>query len=74
MTTKTLRTYDMIQVGDRIVKPNSSLLVKGGVITKIRRWNGHAMRVYLDNGSHLELSKWKTDYELYRDRSHIPTA
>ena len=74
MATVTLRTYDMIKVGDRIVMPKSGLLVKGGIITKIRKWNQHAMRVYLDNGSHLELSKWVNDYEIYRDRSHIPTA
>ena len=71
MATVTIRNYDMIRVGDRIVQPKSLSLVKGGIITKIRKWNQHAMRVYLDNGSWLELSRWKNDFELYRPKNNL---
>ena len=72
MATVTLTKYDMIQVGDRVVKPNSMLQIKGGIVTKIRKWNRHAMTLTLDNGGTLEISRWKpNDYEIYRSRKEM---
>ena len=75
MATVTLTKYDLIQVGDRVTKPNSALLIKSGIVVRIEKLNQHAMTLHLDNGGSLEISRYKPNsYEVYRDRNHIPTA
>ena len=72
MTTKTLTKYDMIQVGDRIVFPNTLSKVKGGIITKVKGLNGHAKEIWTDNDGHFIASRWNpNNYELFRTRKEI---
>jgi hypothetical protein len=54
--------YNSIKIGDTITMTNSFALVKSGVVSSIRKWNGHAMRVTCTNGAWFELSRYKNDY------------
>ena len=63
----TLSNYSNIEVGDTIILPNSLALVKSGVIVKIRKWNGSAMRVICSNGAIFELNKHNRDFVLTRE-------
>ncbi len=56
--------YNSIKIGDTITMTKSFALVKSGEIVKIRKWNGHAMRVTCSNGAWFELSRYKNDYTL----------
>lgn len=58
----TLSNYDNIEVGDTITLPTSMNLVKSGVVVKIRKWNGSAMRVICSNGAIFELNRHKRDF------------
>jgi hypothetical protein len=60
----TLSNYSNIEVGDTITLPTSMNLVKSGVIVKIRKWNGSAMRVICSNGAIFELNKHTRDFVL----------
>ena len=66
----TLSNYSNIEVGDTITLPNSMNLVKSGVIVKIRKWNGSAMRVICSNGAIFELNKNKRDFVLTREENN----
>ena len=63
----TLSNYDNIEVGDTITLPTSMNLVKSGVVLKIRKWNGSAMRVICTNGAIFELNRHKRDFILTRE-------
>jgi hypothetical protein len=63
----TLSNYSNIEVGDTITLPTSMNLVKSGVIVKIRKWNGNAMRVICSNGAIFELNKHNRDFVLTRE-------
>lgn len=56
--------YDNIELGDTITLPVSMLLVKEGVISKIRKHNQHAMAVECTNGAKFELSRYKRNFVL----------
>jgi hypothetical protein len=56
--------YNSIKIGDTITMTKSSNLVKSGVISSIRKWNGHAMRVTCTNGAVFELNRYISDYTL----------
>lgn len=58
--------YDNIKVGDKIFMPKTLLKIKGGTIVKIRKHNQHALRVELDNGGKLELSRYIDDFEIQK--------
>ena len=75
MATVTISKYDMIQVGDRIAMTKSTSLIKGGIITEIKKVNQYAKTIKTSNGGVFHLTKWNPSaYEIYRDRNHIPTA
>ncbi len=57
-----LSNYDNIEIGDVITLPNSSLVIKSGTISSIRKWNGHALRVECSNGATFELSRHKRNF------------
>ncbi len=59
-----LATYDNIEVGDTITFPNSMNLLKSGVVSSIRKWNGSAKRITCTNGAIFEISRYKTNYFL----------
>ncbi len=56
--------YNSIKIGDTITFPKSMNLVKSGVISSIRKWNGHGMRVTCTNGAWFEISRYENDYIL----------
>jgi hypothetical protein len=66
----TLSNYSNIEVGDTITLPTSMNLVKSGVIVKIRKWNGNAMRVICSNGAIFELNKYNRDFILTREENN----
>jgi|LakMenE01Jun11ns_1017448.scaffolds.fasta_scaffold8870100_1 hypothetical protein len=66
----TLSNYSNIEVGDTITLPTSMNLVKSGVIIKIRKWNGNAMRVICSNGAIFELNKHNRDFILTREENN----
>lgn len=75
MATETFTKYNMMKVGDRIAFPKSISLIKGGVIATIKGLNGHAKVITTTNGGRFIVSKYApNDYDVYRDRNHIPTA
>lgn len=75
MATVTITKYDMIQVGDRIAMTKSFSVIKGGIITEIKKVNQYAKTIKTSNGGVFHITKWRPDaYEIYRDRNHIPTA
>lgn len=65
-----LATYDNIEVGDTITFPKSMNLVKSGVVSSTRKWNGSAMQVTCTNGAKFEISRYKTDYVLTVEESN----
>jgi hypothetical protein len=75
MATVTLSKYNMMRVGDRIAMTKSSSLIKGGIITEIKGVNQYAKTIKTSNGGVFHITRWSpNDYEIYRDRNHIPTA
>lgn len=75
MATVTLTKYDMMKVGDRIAMTKSNSLIKGGIITEIKGVNQYAKTIKTSNGGVFHITRWSpNDYEIYRDRNHIPTA
>jgi hypothetical protein len=62
-----LKLYDNVEVGDTISFPNSRLLVKEGVVASVKGLNGHAKVIKVTSGQEFAISKYKTDYVLWRD-------
>jgi hypothetical protein len=56
--------YNTIKIGDIITMTKSSNLVKSGVVSKLRKWNGDAMRVTCTNGAIFELNRYNSDFTL----------
>ena len=65
-----LNTYDNIEVGDTITLPNSMNLVKSGVVSSTRKWNGNSMQVRCTNGAKFEISRYKSNYVLTVEESN----
>ena len=75
MATETFNKYNMMRVGDRIAMTKSSSKIKGGIITEIKGVNQYAKTIKTSNGGVFHITKWSpNDYEIFRDRNHIPTA
>jgi hypothetical protein len=56
--------YNSIKIGDTITMSNYSNLVKSGVISSIRKWNGSAMQVTCTNGAVFQLNRYVSDFSL----------
>jgi len=75
MTTTTLSKYNMMRVGDRIAMTKSSSKIKGGIITEIKGVNQYAKTIKTSNGGVFHITRWSpSEYEIYRDVNHTPTA
>ena len=75
MATETFNKYNMMKVGDRIAMTKSFSVIKGGIITEIKKVNQYAKTIKTSNGGVFHITKWSpNDYEIFRDRNHIPTA
>ena len=56
--------YNSIKIGDTITMSNYSNLVKSGIISSIRKWNGSAMQVTCTNGAIFQLNRYTSDFSL----------
>jgi hypothetical protein len=56
--------YNSIKIGDTITMTNYSNLIKSGVISSIRKWNGSAMQVTCTNGAVFQLNRYELDFSL----------
>lgn len=75
MATVTITKYDMMKVGDRIAMTKSTSKIKGGIITEIKKVNQYAKTIRTSNGGVFHITKWSpSEYEIYRDVNHTPTA
>lgn len=75
MATQTLNKYNMMRVGDRIAMTKSSSVIKGGIITEIKGVNQYAKTIKTSNGGVFHITRWSpSEYEIYRDVNHTPTA
>lgn len=67
MATVTLTKYDMMKVGDRIAMTKSFSVIKGGIITEIKKVNQYAKTIKTSNGGVFHITKWSpSDYEIFR--------
>jgi hypothetical protein len=59
--------YDSLEIGDTISLPLSMLAVKSGVIAKIVKTNGDALKVICTNGAVFPLSRYVRNFTLWCD-------
>lgn len=56
--------YNSIKIGDTITMNKSSNLVKSGIVSSIKKWNGSAMQVTCTNGAVFQLNRYNSDFSL----------
>lgn len=67
MATVTITKYNMMKVGDRIVKHNTFSAIKSGTIESIKGLNQHHKEIRTTNGGRFIISKYApNEYDIFR--------